>query len=69
MPASTRPKPTFAELVTVLDDGTTHYDILFALNYVKKERARATAKNARVKNARSNPGDSESDTPAGTATT
>ena len=51
--AATRPKPTFADLVATLDDGTTLYDIIFALNYVKKERARATAKNARNKQARS----------------
>ena len=35
--AATRPKPTFADLVATLDDGTTLYDIIFALNYVKKE--------------------------------
>ena len=35
-----KPKPTLAELVQVLDDGTTLYDILVDLNWAKKEKAR-----------------------------
>lgn len=43
-------KPTHSELIQVLDEGITLYDIiLYALNYVKKERARHAAKQRAVR--------------------
>ena len=52
MPAPTAPKsrqqPTLAELIQVLDDGTTVADLLIAYGWVKKERLRHKAKRAKA---------------------
>lgn len=39
-----KPKPTLAELVQVLDDGTTLADILIGFGYYKKEKERCRLK-------------------------
>jgi len=40
-----RGNKTLAELIQVLDDGTTLYDILYGFGWYKKELARSAEKN------------------------
>lgn len=47
MPRQSQAKP-LAELIELLDDGTTLADILTGFGWYKKEKARITAKNKKL---------------------
>jgi hypothetical protein len=44
---SQRAKPSLQQLLEAVDETFTIYDILYAINYLKKERLRSKAKNAK----------------------